>query len=324
MKKSGLVLLIIPFIFFESCNEDFNINAPEQNIYALNCILRNDTSVQYAVISKNIFTEDGSSPSSKNINQNIKGADIKIFYNDSTFIMRDTTVQLTNSGNISSQNCYYVKNLTLQPGKIISIEAAVPDGSVLKSTIIIPAIINNYSITFPQYYQGKYVQMPIYDWSWSYDNKRIINILSYPRLEIYYKKNEDGKLIDKKTIIPVSYYSYTDENGFLIPVDMNFSFGNRCYTTLNNIDRVMQEISGDDHDKSNYIISKVIFRVTGMDKDMSKYYSAYEIFSESFTVKLRPTDYSNIEGGKGIFGVYFSFTQQLFVDKSYIESFGYR
>ena len=29
------------------------------------------------------------------IDQNIKGANIKIFYNDSVFVMRDTTLQMT-------------------------------------------------------------------------------------------------------------------------------------------------------------------------------------------------------------------------------------
>jgi hypothetical protein len=61
-----------------------------------------------------------------------------------------------------------------------------------------------------------------------------------------------------------------------------------------------------------------------LDPELSKYYSANNIYSEDFTVKLRQTDFSNIEGGKGIFGVYYNFSRRLVVDSVYVQSFGYR
>ncbi len=131
---------------------DFNINAPYEDVYVLNCILRNDNSIQYALISKNYFTENGTTPAPNSIDQNIKGVNIKIYNNDSVFVMRDTTVEITNSGNITQVNCYYVKNLILSPGKVIRIEATVPDGNTVKSTIQVPQISYvNFSPNFPQY-----------------------------------------------------------------------------------------------------------------------------------------------------------------------------
>ncbi len=124
MKKAILILPIILFILFESCNNDFNINAPYKNVYTLNCILRNNSPIQYAIISKNIYTENGAPPASTAIAQNIKGADVEINYNGSVYVMSDTTIQLTNSGNTIQVNCYYLKNLVLIPGKIISIKAS--------------------------------------------------------------------------------------------------------------------------------------------------------------------------------------------------------
>ncbi len=59
MKKAILILSLFIFIFFESCSDNFNVNAPFQNVYTLNCILRNDYPIQYAIISKNIYTENG-------------------------------------------------------------------------------------------------------------------------------------------------------------------------------------------------------------------------------------------------------------------------
>lgn len=328
MKKAPVVLLLLLYLFFESCNSDFNIDV-HQDTYVLNCILRSDTSIQYATISKNYFTENGANPPSNKIVPNIKGATIHIFSNDSVFVMRDTTVELTESGNTAQVNCYYVKNLVMKPGKIISIKATMPDGQILKSTIQIPVCVIAPSAFPVSYYtdDGKeyYVKYPSYNWPFIIDNKETIDILSLPRFEIDYEKYEGGTYVNKKTFVPLSYYHPSDINWVRLSLDLDFSLNNyRAYTSLEAINRTMQEISGDDPDKGNYIITRAFFTVTSMDPELTRYYYAYEVYSNSFTVKLRPTEYSNIQGGKGIFGIYYIYTNSFVVDKDYIHSFGYQ
>lgn len=325
MKKTLLVLSFIPLIILESCRNDFNINAPYQDVYILNCILRNDNSVQYAIISKNVYTENGAPPTSNSTAQNIKGANVEIFYNNSGFVMRDTTIELTDSGGVTPVNCYYIKKLALQPGKVVSIEATVPQGKKLESTIQIPKIsYTEFSSSFPESFQSGYIISPNYSWSWVGDTEDITNILNLPQLEIYYKKYEGGTFIDKKIDVPLAlYYTYT-EYGNLIPVNVKLSFINSCLTTLETVNKTMQKISGDDPNKSDYIITKVLFNVIGLSPDLTKYYSAYNTYNEDFSIKLRQTDYSNIEGGKGIFGVIYNFSKLLKVDSLYVKSFGYR
>jgi hypothetical protein len=324
MRKALFILLIIPFMFLESCRNDFNINAPYEGVYVLNCILHNDDSVQYAIISKNVYTGNGAPPTSDNIDQNIRGANIKILYNDSVFVMRDTTIQLTDSGSVTQVNCYYVKNLVMQPDEIISIEAAIPGGTVLKSTIQVPKIsFAKFSTQFPQVFQSGYQERPSYSWSWTGDNGNNTNILNLPQLEIYYKKYEGGIYVDKKILAPLALY-YVYNEGELTPVDVSLSFDRSCLTTLETVNKTMQEISGDDPNKKNYIITKVLFSVVGLDPDLSKFYSAYSTYSEDFSIKLRQTDYSNIDGGEGIFGASYKFSQSLVVDSLYVRSFGYR
>ena len=325
MKKGFLVLLIIPFIFFESCKSDFNINAPYEDVFVLNCILRSDNTIQYAILLKNTFTGNGTAPTSNDNALNIKGANIKIFYNDLVFVMRDTTIQVTDSVNITKVNCYYVKNLIISPGKIISIEASVPGGKTLKSTIQVQNIsYANFSTNFPQIFQSGYQTIPSYSWSWIGDTQGGTVILNQPQLEIYYKKYEGGTFVDKKILVPLVYYYTKDKYGNLIPVNVNLSFEDYCMTTFETINKMMQEISGDDPNKRNYIINKVLFSVVSFDPDLSKFYSAYNTYSENFTVKLRQTDYSNIDGGKGIFGAYYIFSQPLVIDGLYINSFDYQ
>ena len=120
-------------------------------------------------------------------------------------------------------------------------------------------------------------------------------------MEIYYKKYESGKYVDKEVLYPLAFYFIYGENNNLIPVNVGFSFNNYCTTTLETVNKTMQEISGDDPNKKNYIINKVVFSVIGLSPDLSRYYSAYNTYQEDFTIKLRQTDFSNIEGGKRYF-----------------------
>ncbi|MGA9292626.1 MAG: DUF4249 family protein [Ignavibacteriaceae bacterium] len=331
MKKVYLILPVILILFFESCRNDFNINAPYQDVYVLNCILRNDDSVQYAIISKNVYTGNGASPASASTAQNIKGEKIEIYYNDSVFVMRDTTIQTADSGNITPVNCYYTKDLTIKPGMTISIKAATQDGQVLQSTTRVPVIsFSKFSTTFPQVMKPPevlvpgYQEKPSYSWTWTDGSGDITNILSLPQLEIDYKIDEGSSYVDKKILVPLALYYTFDANGNLIPHNVELSFDNNCLTTLKTINETMQNISGNDPDKKDYIISKVLFNVIGLDQDLSKFYSAYNTYSEDFSIKLRQTDYTNVEGGKGIFGVYYKFSIPLTVDDFYIRSFGYQ
>jgi hypothetical protein len=328
MKKAPWVLLIVPFLFLESCNSDFNINAPHQDIYVLNCILRSDTSIQYATISKNYFTENGVAPPPNSIEQNIKGANIQIFNNDSVFVMRDTTVVLTNSGNSVQVDCYYLKNLVIRPRGIISIEATMPDGQILKSTNQMQDCLSTYS-TFPQSdytseKKGYYITFPYYDWRFRRGYQDVNDILSFPQMEIDYEKYEAGTYVNKKTLVPLTYGPLTDTSGSILSLNLGFSFNYNASTSLDTINRLMHEISESDPFKNNYIITRVVLTITSMDPELSKYYSAYETYLNSFTVRLRPTDYSNIEGGKGIFGIYDNHSISFVVDKAYINSFGYQ
>jgi hypothetical protein len=337
MKRACWILFTLLFLSLESCNSDFNINAPRQDVYVLNCIVRSDTSVQYALISKNYFTENGTIPPPNSIDQNIKGATIRIYYNDSVFVMRDTTVQLLNSGSTAVVDCYYVKNLILSANKVIRIQAAVPGGDTLISTIQIPQIsYPKTSWTFPQAdppplptepflpNQGSYSTRPSYDWSWEGTAPGGTSIMSLPRLEVYYKHYEQGASVTKKALVPLAFYFASDGNGNLLPVNVDLSFRTSCITLLETVNKAMQDISGDDPNKENYAITNVVFSVMCLDPALSRYYSAYNTYSTDFTVKLRQTDFSNIVGGKGIFGACYKFAKPLTVDSLYIRSFGYR
>jgi hypothetical protein len=85
----------------------------------------------------------------------------------------------------------------------------------------------------------------------------------------------------------------------------------------------MKEISGDDPNKDHYIILTAIIDLLVFDRNLSGYYSSVASISDEFSIRLDEIDFSNIDGGFGVFGSYYKQSFVLFFDKLYVESFGY-
>ena len=326
MKTWSRISVIMMSFWMLSCDNSFDINAPHQNVYALNCILRGDRTTQYAFVSKNYFTQNGTAPAPNTIERNIHGVSVTINTSTSRFMMRDTTIQLTISGTTMLYNCYYVKNLPLQPGTEISIEATTPDGHVLMSSIHIPRIsFGKVSWNFPQlnFITYDYVVNPFYFWNWpdiSGTNDRILNVA---QLEVKYQKYENGGWADKETVISLSARDIKDIDRYVSLPDSVPSLYILYTTSIDDVNKVMREISAGDPNKSHYKINSVVLNVKNLSPILTKYYFAAETFSEDFTIKLRNPNITNIEGGEGLFGGEFQYTHSLDIDRLYVESFGY-
>jgi hypothetical protein len=321
MRIKILFLVVISFTFITSCSTDFSINEPShEDIYILNCILQNDNSIQYALLSKNLYTESGGTPTSISKDQFIKGANVKILYNNSEYVMKDTTLQIITDGKINEINCYYFKGLIADPGKAVSIEATAPNGKKLTSTIQIPVIYfpKNFAYNIPPGFPDANYFIDELGWGWVVNNKQSNDIINLPQIEVYYKKYEGGTFIEKKIIIPLGSFTI---NGY-----SNVEPSNN-YSAMENFDIInmkMQEISGNDYNKQNYIIEKATYSVLAIDPLLSKYYSLDDTYSQSFSIKLYPPDYSNIQGGKGVFGTYYKYSKTANIDSLYVYSFGYQ
>jgi hypothetical protein len=94
---------------------------------------------------------------------------------------------------------------------------------------------------------------------------------------------------------------------------------------LSAITKTLEEISAGDPNKQNYsILQKIIFSVTAFDLPTSRYVSSTGGTIDDLTVSVDVADYTNIEGGFGLFGSYSKrdYTRLRFME-NYIESFGY-
>ena len=59
------------------------------------------------------------------------------------------------------------------------------------------------------------------------------------------------------------------------------------------------------------------------DRNLSGYYASVGKIGDSFSIRLDEIDFSNVEGGFGVFGSYISQKLAIAFDEEYINSFGY-
>jgi len=309
MKNLKLLSTALIVFIFVSCEEDFNPYGDYQEKFAFTCILRNDDTLQTATLFKSYLTPP-SDPS-------VVGADVRVWYNDSVFVFRDTSIARTDSSTYQTPfSFYYNRKIVIGNEKLIELEVLLPNGKRLRSSSITPKRIdydNESEVVIPPISSSN-VQIL---WN-SFDT----GIYFSPQLTIRYKQNVNGEIIEKTKIVPLRYI---ENNGEIIPVYPNPISAPTINYQLDAITKALQEISAGDPNKNNYsILQKVSFSVTAFDLPVSKYISSIGGSFDDLTVSVDVADYTNIQGGFGLFGSYSkrNYTKLRFL-QDYIESFGY-
>ena len=308
MKKLKLIFLI-PFVLtFISCDEDFNPYGEYQEKFALTCILKNDDNFQTATLFKSYLTPP--------VDPAVTGADIRIWYNDSVFVFRDTSFARTDTSRYKSPfRFYYNKEFRVGNEKHIELEVLLPNGKRLRSASVTPKALtfSNESAT------GIPSASNILYFEWNAFNTGTYFL---PNLTIRYKQNVNGEIIEKRKVVPSEY---VDVNGELVPVYPSPIAAPIYIYQLTAVTKALQEISAGDSEKQNYsVYQKLDFSVTSYGDPVSKYVSSIGGSIDDLTVSVDVPDYSNIEGGFGLFGSYSkkNYTRLRF-SQVYIESFGY-
>lgn len=310
MKRINLLLIVIFIFTFISCEEDFNPYGDYQEKFAFTCILKNDVNLQTATLFKSYLTTP-SDPS-------VIGADVRVWYNDSVFVFKDSSVARTDTSRYKTPfHFYYNNNFRVNSDKPIELEVLLPNGKRLRSSSVTPKNIS-YSdqseVLIPP------VASNIVQFFW---NSLDDGIYFSPRMEIRYKQNVNGEIIEKTKVVPIYYENVGSE---LTPIFPSPTSAPVIIYKLDAVSKALQEISEGDPNKNNYsILQKITFNVTAFDVPVSKYISSTGGSFDDLTVSVDVADYTNIEGGFGLFGSYSkkNYTKLRFL-QSYIESFGYK
>jgi hypothetical protein len=315
MKKILFIIPIISVIFF-ACEEDFDPKTTYKERYALNCILRGDTSLQYATILQS-YNISGFDPYEHTENPFVAGADVRIWQKNKVYKLRDTLLTgLANSRYTTPIPAYYTNEFIPGEHDTIEIRAILQSGKTLSGGSRMPGKIEfNESATD--------IIIPVNSKDYFQFNWRKVNsyALYITRLNIHYEVNIAGVKERKSIMMPLEYKMV---DGISTPQYPEVSRSSGISFSYSVLDSVFKKISEGDPEKGNYSVIAAIFEVLELDKPLSEYYISSGAAIDDFTVRVDEVDFTNIKGGFGIFGSYIKARRGVAISEAYITSFGYK
>ncbi|MEW6195045.1 MAG: DUF4249 family protein [Bacteroidota bacterium] len=316
MKYWMTKLIFFAFIVLTlSCEENFDPYGDLANRYVLNAIIRGDTTFQTVTLTRS-YSAGNFDPYSNTEDPAIKNAIIKLWNGDKVAILKDTTIDPPEGSQYNKPyTVFYTNNFQPDPNSQVEIEAILPNGKRLTSLADVPAQIRIYtsqsSDRIPPTDDNEIKIM------WTSEQANPVFII---RVAIYYFKLVDGVRQRNVLTIPVDYVKYGEE---YIPNYPKPLSKDNYILNMSTVNQAMELISKDDPNKSNYIILSCIAEVLSLNEELSFYYNATARDRDIYSVKLDETDFSNIENGYGLFGVYMRTYHVMRFSHDYIRSFGY-
>lgn len=317
MIKRITLVFIISSLFFISCEESFDPYGDYVEKFAFTCILKSDENSQTATLSRS-YRPDGFDPYTNTTDPAVTGADIRIWYNDSVFVFRDTSTVRTDTSRYKTPlKFYYNDEFFIGNNKPIELEVLLPNGRRLFSSSVTPGPVSldNYSdAVIPPPAGNSNVQL-----IWKTIDEETYFL---PNLKIRYEQKINSEVVYKEKDVPIKYIAQGSD---LIPIYPSPTASIVVNYELDAIVKTLDEISAGDPAKNNYaIFQKLIFTLTAYDRPASKYISSTSGSVNDLTVSVDVADYSNIEGGFGLFASYSrkSYLRLRFLE-DFIRSLGY-
>lgn len=307
-------LITISIVALCSCEEDFNPYGDLKNKYVLNCVLNNDTTTQFATLSSSYLVES-TDPTSYTDDPAVTGAEIVISYEDSARVFSEETIDREDVSRYPNPaKVYSTNDLRAQSNIEYRINALLPDGRRLRANTIAPPPVTFESTSDTLIPPANKDWVAVY-WQIPHADLYVASVF-----KVYYFKNENGIPVRYEKNVPIKYYREGDE---YIPHFPEPSYNTMIYVEMDAFTRALEEISEGDPNKSNYSILAFVLEIRVYDENLTSYFAAQREVSESFTLKVDESDYTNIEGGYGIFGSYYLQRKAIKFSHEYIESFGY-
>ncbi|MCX6152235.1 MAG: DUF4249 family protein [Ignavibacteriales bacterium] len=313
-KTSIALFLLVSTALILSCDDSINPKTEFRERYILYAVLRGDTSFQLAILSHS-YDVYGLDPIINTEDPLVKDADIKIWTDTNVVKFKDSTISRTDTSRYKGLlSIYYLNNFKPGFGTKLTIKARLANGMLLQSETRVPEQIildSLFKIPIEDLNYFKMSWQPVTDG----------NTFYMCRYKLYYKKNNGAYSYSQQQIeIPLFLNIVGDT---VEPVYPAISKNNFIKFDLETLNWVMKKISDGDPQKSNFYIDRTVLEIYSMDKELSNYFTTTHGYLDQFSVRLDETDYSNIDGGLGIFGAYNKQTFSFFLKEDYIRSFSY-
>jgi Domain of unknown function (DUF4249) len=324
MKRSVLLfLLLFALVLFISCEENVSPKGELPEKYAVNFVLRGDTTLQTAYLSK-LFDVEGFDPSTFSTDPAVSGATIYLKYSDSDtkYYLRDTTDNSSlNTAYSTPAKYYYTKNFSPKINKQIELFVELSNGDKLTSSSKTPV-----GLVFDNTKSLSYIPGPLLGRDTSYAsiywNNIGLDVVKAKRVKIvYYYRELSGEKTRHEKLVPIRYST----DGKNESVDYyNFSFQNEVKLERKLLTKALKDISEGYTAKGRFSLAYLEVEVLSFDENLTKYFSTNLFYDFGFTVRNYPSDITNINGGLGFFGSYVSAKKTLKFDSQYaLNEFGY-
>jgi hypothetical protein len=304
MKSYLIFLCFASALFSFSCSENFNPEAPFKEQFVLNCIIRGDSLMQVATLGKT-YAATNSDPF-------VSGAPVYIKWKGHIFQMRDSSMTMADTSQYKGPVKFYYTNAFVPSiHDTVEITANPADGVVLTSKTFVPN-----GVTFnatPAYVSWKTFSLSL-NWLGSDGNNFFL-----PRLKILYLKNNETPSVLHTLDIPLDY---NVSGGIKTPVYPGVSPATTIEYQRSMIDDYMLLISAGD-DKENYRILSLQLDLLIFDQFLAGYISTTNGFLDNLSIRLDEPNYTNINGGLGIFGAYIYTHANIELSDDYLQMLGY-
>jgi len=315
--KITISALIFTLALLTSCSEEVEIKEEFESQYVLNCILSHDTSYQVAYLSKS-FDIEGYDIDSYTENPFVSGATITIYEDGDIYLFQEAQIDSLIGFNTGYPiTYYYLDNYKPLSNRNIMISANMPDGKRLTANLVAISHTLSYLPIFrraipPVDTTEKEIEFRVYD--------QFKGDYFVPKLELTYEYPiSSGNFFF--TEVPVNY---VESNGALKPVYpdvyrlIDFSYDRDV------LGIAMRKISGNDPFKQNYRVVQAKLSLLVLNDDLAAFYSAENFINDNYSISVSQPEFSNIEGGRGIFGSYSKVAGNIQLNRDYVLSFGYR
>ena len=313
----------MPFIFLSSCDDSISPNGNFSEVYALNCIINSDTTFQTAYISRS-YQSDGFNPYDNTTDPALEGAIVTLRVNNGTiYTFREGTTERSDTSRYKTPLKYYfIDNYKPAGLDNVEISAALKNGKILTSTLVVPRYSSFILLMFNiAPYNPLNVVSSNLTLSWLFNDTFTARDHSfYYKLQLVYSKAENPN-VKIKIVIP-SYYSLNYD--MLLPIYPKSTKDLTAKYSSDSIIRTLNSISEGDQHKENYIIHECEFTNQLIEKNLNDYITAVQSFNDEFSIRIDPTENSNIRNGYGLFGAFAAKKAKIKIDKHYISSLGYR
>ncbi len=318
IKRIIFIVTIVSGTFItNSCDDNFSPIGKYDPRYSLNCIVRADTNLQIATAYQS-YEVSSTDPYQNHDDPFIHNAFIRLWRGDSVFVFNDSSSDRIDTSRYNTPVSYYfIDNFTAGSEDSLEIEALLPNGNRLRSKTKVPSEVKknfaNSTITIPPE-TGNTVQF-----AWHPNVENQIFVATY---KLFYQQLINGVKVTKSAQIP---WKYVLQDGQEIPINEPPTQSAFIKFDMSTIEKVLRSISEGDENKGNYFILSTILDIKVFDRNLSAYYSSVGKIFDNFSIRLDVLDFSNIDGGFGVFGSFIEQHMAILVNPDYLfVTFGYK